>query len=110
MDGDDRAWPTSPAHPGEILERIAALTRPYAADVAKIELICNKLTPDSILCTLTVTAKASAIASALGGIVYGTTLVCREIRSLGREFRCDNRQDGRMEAPICTRCSTDAFL
>ena len=110
MDGDDPAWPTSPAHPGEILERIAALTSPYAADVAKIELICNKLTSDSILCTLTVTANASSIASAIDGIVYGTRLVCREIRSLNGAFRCNNRQDGRMEAPICTRCSTAAFL
>ena len=106
MDGDDPAWPTSPAHPGEILERIAALTSPYAADVAKISLICSKLTPDSILCTVSVRAKAWTIASALGGIVYGTRLVCREIHLLSGEFRCDNRQDGRMEEPICARCST----
>ena len=87
MDGtiNDQAWPTAPTSPGKALERIVALTRPYATDVSNVDFICNKLISDSILCTVTVMANASLIGSAIGGIVYGTTLVCRAIGPLTDE-------------------------
>ena len=71
--------------PRQASERIVALTRPYATGVSNVDFICNKLISDSILCTVTVMASASLIGSAIGGIVYGTTLVCREICPLTDE-------------------------
>jgi len=63
----------------EVLERIGNLVKPYSADITRIRLLCHKGDMSSILCMIDAAVNASAIAAAIGGIVFGFSLVCRTI-------------------------------
>ena len=90
----------------EILQRLGELTSPFKEDIVKIGLRCNKgVSENRILCSITVNANAGKIASTIGGNFFGTMFLYRVIEPHKTDFRCVNRQNGKLQNLTC-RCDS----
>ena len=94
----------------EVMQRLENLVSPYSADITSLRLFCHEHDRDSVLCSLDAAANAPAIAAAIGGIVFGFSLVCRNINPVRSDFRCPNRQSGIFLMPSCGQCSCEYSL
>jgi len=94
----------------EIMQRLENLVSPYRADITSIRLFCNERVRDGVLCSLNAAANAPAIATAIGGMVFGFSLVCRSIHPLRGDFRCPNRHNGMSQMHYCGKCSCEYSL
>lgn len=91
--------------PEELLERVDNLVKPYSTDITAIRFFCHQCDISSILCMIDVAANASEIGAAIGGMVFGFSLVCRNINPIRHDFLCANREGGRFNAPLCSKCN-----
>ena len=94
----------------EVIQRLESLVSPYSADITSIRLFCHEHDRDSVLCSLDATANAPAIAAAIGGMVFGFSLVCRNVNPVRSDFRCPNRQNGMFQLPSCGQCVCEYSL
>jgi len=94
----------------EVMQRLDALVSPYRADIKSIRLFCHKEDRASVLCSVDASANAAAIAAAIGGIVFGFSLVCRNVHPVRDDFRCPNRQSGIFLIPACGQCGREYSL
>ena len=98
------------ANAEEVMQRLEDLASPYRAHITSIRLFCNERDRDSVLCSLNATTNAPAIATAIGGIVFGFSLVCRGIDPVRGDFRCPNRHNGMLRMPSCNKCGREYSL
>jgi len=107
MDSLSVSRPEESASVEEVMQRLEDLVRPYSADITSIRLFCHKNNRDSMLCSVNASANAPAIATAIGGIVFGFSLACRNVFPLKDDFRCPNRQGETFLMPSCSQCGRE---
>ena len=94
----------------EVMQRLDDLVRPYRAGITSIRLFCHEHARDSVLCSVNAPASAPAIARAIGGIVFGFSMACRNLHLAKDDFRCPNRHRGTFLKPVCGKCSREYLL
>lgn len=79
------------------------LTQPYKEDISVTALSCSRNNAVGILVSVNAAAHAKSIADAIGGMIYVTSLVYREVRVPRNDFRCSGRENGKLKKVGC-RC------
>ena len=79
------------------------LTEPYREEVSVAALSCSRNNAVRILVSVKAKASVKNIADAIGGVIYVSSLVYRELRLPRNDFRCAGRERGKLKKAAC-RC------